>query len=65
MKNNIGVQGCFGEDDGGRSMVSRIGSSTIASYHPINIKKKTYGLFFGKRQLMLSTSSLLFQESPS
>ena len=58
------TRGCVG-DDGGRAVVKRGGSSTMASLLPGKNKKKTDGQFFGRSQLKMSTSSLLFLESPS
>ena len=65
MINKMVVQGsCYG-DDGGSSVGKRGGSSTMASSLQQQKNKKTEGQFFGKRKLKLSTSSLLFLESPS
>ena len=64
-KNNMVFKGgCFGYG-GGRAVVNRGGSSTNTSSLPGGKKKKTDGQLFGKRQLKLSTSSLLLPESPS
>ena len=61
MTKNMVVQGgCVG-DDGDSAVGNRGGSSTMASYIP----KKIDGQFFGKRQLLLPSSSLLLPESPS
>ena len=65
MKNNTVVQvGCVGYD-GDTVVGKRGGSSTMAGYLPKKKKNKTGGQFFGKRQLQLLCSSLLFPESPS